>query len=269
MKNKILKSLCLGAAMVCSVSATAQNQTVKGTVVDENGEPVIGASVVIAGKQGQGVITDLDGNYTIQAPKGSKVTISYIGYITQTVVPGGKVKLKEDSQNLEEVVVVGYGVQKKAHLTGAISTVPMDEIQDMSSGDVASSLSGLVNGLNVSSPTIDRPGESSRLSIRDASSIGDVGGTAQEPLYVIDGFIYPNSQKLGNVDGVNPGAQAFNNLDPSTIENITVLKDAAAAVYGARAANGVILVTTKKGKLGAPKISYSGQFGLTDAVSHP
>ena len=268
MKNKILKSLCLGAAMVCSVSATAQNQTVKGTVVDEKGEPVIGASVVIAGKQGQGVITDLDGNYTIQAPKGSKVTISYIGYITQTVVPGGKVKLKEDSQNLEEVVVVGYGVQKKAHLTGAISTVPMDEIQDMSSGDVASSLSGLVNGLNVSSPTIDRPGESSRLSIRDASSIGDVGGTAQEPLYVIDGFIYPNSQKLGNVDGVNPGAQAFNNLDPSTIENITVLKDAAAAVYGARAANGVILVTTKKGKLGAPKISYSGQFGLTDAVSH-
>lgn len=268
MKNKILKSLCLGAAMVCSVSATAQNQTVKGTVVDENGEPVIGASVVIAGKQGQGVITDLDGNYTIQAPKGSKVTISYIGYITQTVVPGGKVKLKEDSQNLEEVVVVGYGVQKKAHLTGAISTVPMDEIQDMSSGDVASSLSGLVNGLNVSSPTIDRPGESSRLSIRDASSIGDVGGTAQEPLYVIDGFIYPNSQKLGN-DVVNPGAQAFNNLDPSTIENITVLKDAAAAVYGARAANGVILVTTKKGKLGAPKISYSGQFGLTDAVSHP
>lgn len=268
MKNKILKSLCLGAAMVCSVSATAQNQTVKGTVVDENGEPVIGASVVIAGKQGQGVITGLDGNYTIQAPKGSKVTISYIGYITQTVVPGGKVKLKEDSQNLEEVVVVGYGVQKKAHLTGAISTVPMDEIQDMSSGDVASSLSGLVNGLNVSSPTIDRPGESSRLSIRDASSIGDVGGTAQEPLYVIDGFIYPNSQKLGN-DDVNPGAQAFNNLDPSTIENITVLKDAAAAVYGARAANGVILVTTKKGKLGAPKISYSGQFGLTDAVSHP
>ena len=268
MKNKILKSLCLGAAMVCSVSATAQNQTVKGTVVDENGEPVIGASVVIAGKQGQGVITGLDGNYTIQAPKGSKVTISYIGYITQTVVPGGKVKLKEDSQNLEEVVVVGYGVQKKAHLTGAISTVPMDEIQDMSSGDVASSLSGLVNGLNVSSPTIDRPGEPSRLSIRDASSIGDVGGTAQEPLYVIDGFIYPNSQKLGN-DDVNPGAQAFNNLDPSTIENITVLKDAAAAVYGARAANGVILVTTKKGKLGAPKISYSGQFGLTDAVSHP
>ena len=269
MKNKILKSLCLGAAMVCSVSATAQNQTVKGTVVDENGEPVIGASVVIAGKQGQGVITDLDGNYTIQAPKGSKVTISYIGYITQTVVPGGKVKLKEDSQNLEEVVVVGYGVQKKAHLTGAISTVPMDEIQDMSSGDVASSLSGLVNGLNVSSPTIDRPGESSRLSIRDASSIGDVGGTAQEPLYVIDGFIYPNSQKLVNDDSFNPGAQAFNNLDPSTIENITVLKDAAAAVYGARAANGVILVTTKKGKLGAPKISYSGQFGLTDAVSHP
>ena len=107
MKNKILKSLCLGAAMVCSVSATAQNQTVKGTVVDENGEPVIGASVVIAGKQGQGVITDLDGNYTIQAPKGSKVTISDIRNNKKPVLPGGKVQLKQNSQNFDEVVFFG------------------------------------------------------------------------------------------------------------------------------------------------------------------
>lgn len=255
MKRKVIISLCLGFMALFATPAMAQNQTVKGTVVDENGEPVIGASVVVAGQAGSGVITDLDGNYTIQVPKGKKVVISYIGYISQTVVPGGKVQLKEDAQNLEEVVVVGYGVQKKAHLTGAISTVPVDEIQDLASGDVASSLSGLVNGLSVQTPNIDRPGEPSRLSIRDNASLADAKSKSEEPLFVIDGFISDNT--------------AFNNLDPTTIESISVLKDAAAAVYGARAANGVILVTTKKGKLGAPKISYSGQFGITDAVSHP
>lgn len=269
MKRKFIANLCMGVTMALVVTpALAQNKKVTGTVVDETGEPVIGATVRISGSNGTGVITDLDGNYTIDAPKGAKVVISYIGYLSQTVTPGGKVQLKEDSQSLEEVVVVGYGTQKKAHLTGSIATVQVDEIQDLASGDIASSLSGLVNGLSVSSPGLDRPGERATLSIRDAKSLGDVGGTAQEPLYVIDGFIYPNSLKAGNTE-TNPGAEAFNNLDPSTIESISVLKDASAAVYGARAANGVILVTTKKGKLGAPKISYSGQFGITDAVSHP
>lgn len=188
MKRKVIISLCISFMALFAMPAFAQNQTVKGTVVDDKGEPIIGASVVIAGQAGSGVITDLDGNYSIQAPKGSKVTISYIGYLSQTVTPGGRVQLKEDAQNLEEVVVVGYGVQKKAHLTGAISTVPVDEIQDLASGDIASSLSGLVNGLSVSSPTIDRPGEPSRLSIRDASSVNNVGGKSEEPLYVIDGF---------------------------------------------------------------------------------
>lgn len=240
-----------------SVPALAQNQTVKGTVVDETGEPIIGASVRVVEKNGAGgagVITDLDGNYSISVPKGAKVTITYIGYTPQTVTPGGKVQLKEDTQNLEEVVVVGYGVQKKAHLTGAIATVPVDEIQDLASSDLGSSLNGLVNGLNISND-IDRPGEPLKIRVRDAESMKEVGGEDQAPLYVIDGFISTET--------------AFNNLDPSTVESISVLKDAAAAVYGARAANGVILVTTKKGKLGAPKISYSGQFGLTDAVSHP
>ena len=255
MKRKVIISLCLGFMALFAAPAMAQNQTVKGTVVDEKGEPVIGASVVVAGQPGSGVITDLDGNYTIQVPKGKKITISYIGYISQTVAPGGRVQLKEDAQNLEEVVVVGYGVQKKAPLTGAISTVNVDEIQDLASGDVASSLNGLVNGLSVNNPSINRPGEPSRLSIRDNASLAAAGSKSEEPLFVIDGFISDNT--------------AFNNLDPTTIENISVLKDAAAAVYGARAANGVILVTTKKGKLGAPKISYSGQFGITDAMSHP
>lgn len=250
-----------------AVPAFSQSQTIKGTVVDENGEPVIGASVRVEGQAGSGGVTDLNGNYSISVPKGSKVTISYIGYVTQTVVPGGKVQLKEDSQNLEEVVVVGYGVQKKAHLTGSVATVPMDEIQDLASGGLASTLSGLINGLNVSGGE-SRPGENARMYIRDTNSLTEVGSQAQEPLFVIDGYIYPNDMKVGN-STQNLGAEAFNNLDPSEVESITVLKDASAAVYGARAANGVILVTTKKGKIGAPRISYSGTFGFTDAVSHP
>ena len=177
-----------------------------------------------------------------------------------------KIVMKEDTQQLDEVVVVGYGVQKKAHLTGAISTVPMDEIQDLVGGDLASSLSGLVNGLSVSGGDA-RPGAPARLSIRGSGDVSALGSTAQEPLFVIDGFIYPNDVKVGNTMQ-NLGSEAFNNLDPSMIESISVLKDAAAAVYGARAANGVVLVTTKRGKMGAPQISYSGSFGITDAVGH-
>ena len=266
MKRKFIASLCFGFMAFAAVPAIAQNTDIKGTVVDQNGEPIIGASVRVEGQKG-GVITDLDGNYVIKAPKGAKVTVSYIGYITQTVTAGGRVQLKEDAQNLDELVVVGYGVQKKAHLTGSVATVPMDEIQDRASGGLASSLSGLVNGLSVSGGE-SRPGENAKMYIRDTNSLGDVGSVAQEPLFVIDGYIYPNDMKVGNTTQ-NLGTEAFNNLDPSEVESITVLKDASAAVYGARAANGVILVTTKKGKIGAPRISYSGTFGFTDAVSHP
>lgn len=244
----------------------AQNTDIRGTVVDEHGEPIIGASVRVEGQDG-GVITDLDGNYVIKAPKGAKVTITYIGYEPMTVTGGGRVQLKEDSQNLGELVVVGYGVQKKAHLTGSVATVPVDEIQDLASGDLASTLEGLVNGLSISGGN-SRPGESASMYVRGTSSLSDIGSTAQQPLFVIDGYIYPNDVKVGNASQ-NLGAEAFNNLDPAEVESITVLKDASAAVYGARAANGVILVTTKKGKIGAPRISYSGTFGFTDAVSHP
>lgn len=266
MKRKFIASLCFGFMAFASVPALAQNMDIKGTVVDQNGEPIIGASVRVEGQKG-GVITDLDGNYVIKAPKGAKITVSYIGYVPQTVTAGGRVQLKEDAQNLDELVVVGYGVQKKAHLTGSVATVPMDEIQDLASGGLASSLSGLVNGLSVSGGE-SRPGENAKMYIRDTNSLGDVGSVAQEPLFVIDGYIYPNDMKVGNTTQ-NLGTEAFNNLDPSEVESITVLKDASAAVYGARAANGVILVTTKKGKIGAPRISYSGTFGFTDAVSHP
>ena len=266
MKRRFIISLCIGFMAFAAAPALAQNSEIRGTVVDENGDPVIGASVRVEGQEG-GVITDLDGNYVVKAPKGAKVTITYIGYQPMTVAAGGRVQLKEDAQNLEELVVVGYGVQKKAHLTGSVATVPMDEIEDLATGDLASTLTGLVNGLSVSSSS-SRPGESARMYIRGANDIGELGSTAQDPLFVIDGYIYPNDVKVSGVSQ-NLGAEAFNNLDPSEVESISVLKDASAAVYGARAANGVILVTTKKGKIGAPRISYSGTFGFTSAMSHP
>ena len=263
-KKQFIKRLCLGAMLsIATFTVFAQERVVKGQVVDETGEPVMGATVVVEGSTSNGVITDIDGNYTITISGKKNLVISFIGYTTQVIsdLNQKKIVLKEDAQQLDEVVVVGYGVQKKAHLTGAIATVTMDDIQDLSDSGLASSLSGMVNGMSVSGGQ-SRPGENAKIYIRDTNSFGEVGSTAQEPLYVIDGYIYPDDIKVGNTRE-NLGAQAFNNLDPSVIESISVLKDAAAAVYGARAANGVILVTTKKGKAGAPQISYSGSFGFT------
>lgn len=267
--HSIIKLYLVLWAFILALPAIAQNvRTYQGVVLDEAGIPVIGATVKVA-DTATGTITDMDGKFTLEVPLGKHVEISYIGYIPQKIsdLKQTKIVLKEDSQQLEEVVVVGYGTQKKAHLTGAIATVPVDEIQDLSSGGLASTLSGMVNGLSVSGGE-SRPGENARIYIRNSDAFSAVGGSAQEPLYVIDGYVYPNDVKIGSTSE-NVGATAFNNLDPSVIESISVLKDAAAAVYGARAANGVILVTTKKGKLGAPQISYGGSFGITDEVSRP
>ena len=265
--RKFIARICLGTMMAFAAAPVmAQNQTVTGSVVDENGEPVIGASVMVSGTK-TGTVTDVNGTYKINVQKGQKVVISYIGYLPQTVLPGGKISLQEDRQSLDEVVVVGYGAQKKAHLTGSVATVDMNDVQDIAAGGLASTLSGLVNGMSVSGGDA-RPGERATIKIRDTNSLGSVGVSAQEPLFVIDGYVYPNDIKIGN-STQNLGAEAFNNLDPSEVESISVLKDASAAVYGARAANGVILVTTKKGKIGKPTISYSGTFGFTDEVARP
>lgn len=269
--NRIKACLCALLAVLALLPATAQNaKTFKGVVLDETEQPIIGAAVKVIDTN-VGTITDLNGAFSIEVPAGKTVEISYIGYMPQrfSSVPSGttKVVLKEDTQQLDEVVVVGYGTQKKAHLTGAIVTIPVDEIQDVSSGSLANTLRGLVNGVSVSGGNT-RPGEGARISIRQSGALEEIGGTNVTPLYVIDGYIYPTEVKVGN-SIVNLGSEAFNNLDPSVIESISVLKDASAAVYGARAANGVVLVTTKKGKLGTPKISYSGTFGIADEVSRP
>ncbi|MBQ6881712.1 MAG: TonB-dependent receptor [Alistipes sp.] len=265
--KKVL-GICLSFVMALFVlSASAQTQY-KGKIVDEAGQPVIGATVIVSGTT-NGTTSGIDGSFVLAVPAGAELQISYIGYITEKVsdLTKTEIVLKEDRQNIEEVVVVGYGTQKKATLTGSVATVPMDDIQDLASGNLASTLSGLMTGVSVSGGE-SRPGESAKIYIRNANDLSTVGVTAQEPLYVIDGYIYPNDVKVGN-DTQNYGAEAFNNIDPSMIENISVLKDASAAVYGSRAANGVILVTTKRGKVGAPSISYSGSIGIADTFSHP
>lgn len=240
-----------------------QMKTIKGNVVDETGEAVIGATIKIQDSKTGGTITDFDGNFSIEVPAGKKIVVTYIGYVPQTVAARDNVviKLQEDRQSLEEVVVVGYGVQKMKNVTGAVSTLNTKDIQDLSVGSLGDALVGQFNGVSVTSGG-SRPGEAPSLQIRQSGAATSVtpdasrGGDANpSPLYVIDGFISTE--------------EAFNNLDANEVESISVLKDASAAVYGARAAYGVVLVKTKQGSQGAPKISYSGQYGYTDALYTP
>lgn len=251
--------MLLTCVLVFSVQAQ-NSRTLNGNIVDVSGEPLIGASVKVLGAT-VGTITDIDGNFTISIPEKGKIEVSYMGFKTQVIsdFTNTRIVLQDDPMQLDDVVVVGYATQKKAHLTGAISTINPSDIQDLSSANLASSLAGLVPGLSVSGGDA-RPGTTTRLVVRDAdvkTSFTNVSGFVPDPspLYVIDGFTSTE--------------QAFNNLDPTMVESISVLKDGAAAVYGAASANGVILVTTKKGKLGKPVISYNGQFGFADEVARP
>ena len=262
-KKYIIFNLCLVFLLAFTLSAYAQNtRTVTCTVMDDLGEPIIGAAVKVVDSP-VGTVTDIDGKFSLSVKEGSKLTISFIGYISQTItnLNNPKIVLMEDVAKLDEVVVVGYGTQKMKNVTGAIETLSTDEIKDLSVGSLGDALSGMMSGLHVSSGG-GRPGSTPSLQIRQSSINTSVtptstrGGDADpSPLYVIDDFISTE--------------EAFNNLDVSEVESITVLKDASAAVYGARAAYGVILVKTKRGKVGTPSISYNGQFGFTDALKLP
>lgn len=262
-KKYIIFNLCLVFLLAFTLSAYAQNtRTVTGTVMDDLGEPIIGAAVKVVDSP-VGTVTDIDGKFSLSVKEGSKLTISFIGYISQTItnLNNPKIVLMEDVAKLDEVVVVGYGTQKMKNVTGAIETLSTDEIKDLSVGSLGDALSGMMSGLHVSSGG-GRPGSTPSLQIRQSSINTSVtptstrGGDADpSPLYVIDDFISTE--------------EAFNNLDVSEVESITMLKDASAAVYGARAAYGVILVKTKRGKVGTPSISYNGQFGFTDALKLP
>ena len=238
-----LVALMLAFQAMLGIGAGVLNaQTVKGTVISgSDNEPLIGASVMVQGTK-NGAVTDLDGNFTISAKNGQTLEVSYLGFITQKVKVTGSVinvTLFEDKQSLDEVVVVGYGVQKKKLVTGATVQLKGDDIAKLNTTNPLSAMQGQTPGVNIVS-TSGQPGASMSVTIRGLGTVGN-----SQPLYLIDG-----------VGG------DITTLNPADIESIDVLKDAAsAAIYGAQAANGVVLVTTKSGKEGVSKITYDGYVG--------
>ena len=257
-KQLISMMLCLGAVGAVAVcptpafAAVAQNQTikVKGQVVDESGEPLVGATVKVKDTS-VGTITDFDGNFQLDVKSNATLVVSYLGYKNREIAVRGRaildpIKLDSDNNMLEQVVVVGYGTQKKADLTGSVSIVNAEEMKKVSNSNISTMLEGKVAGVQIT--TDGQPGADPSVRIR---GIGSFGSTA--PLYVIDGV---------------PMGTTIRDFSPNDIETIQVLKDAAAgAIYGSRAANGVIIITTKNGKKDQPlKVDYSGYFGV-DIIS--
>lgn len=248
---------------VDAVNGVHQDATVKitGKVVDASGESIIGASVVEKGTT-NGIVTDIDGNFTLTMNSSkSELVISYIGYQTQTVKPqSGKMMsiiLNEDTELLDEVVVVGYGTMKKKDLTGAVSSIKMSDAPVGTVSTISNALAGKAAGLQVSAVSA-QPGGGSNFRIRGAASVK----AGNDPLIIIDGFpISPTNEdkiKTGKYDS-GSSDNILASINPNDIESIEVLKDASStAIYGARAGNGVIIITTKKGTTGAPKVTYSG-----------
>lgn len=233
-----------------AVNSVQQSKKVTGNVSDTEG-PIIGASVVEKGNAGNGTVTDLDGNFSLNVKPGATIVITYIGYQKQEIVVGNQsnfnVTMKTDDKTLEEVVVVGYGVQKKKLVTGSTIEVKGDDIQKMNTTQVLGALQSQTPGVNIQAAS-GQPGDGFKISIRGA---GTNGNTA--PLYIIDGV-----------------AGDINNLNPADIERIDVLKDAAScAIYGSAAANGVILVTTKQGKKGKIQVSYDANVGWANVYRMP
>ncbi len=222
----------------------------------EGGMP--GVTVQVKGTS-NGVITDVDGSFTIYAGANDELVFSFVGYQKKVVPVNNQTRIVTelllDLQQLNEVVVVGYGEQKKATLTGAITTIEAEELADLPAGNLSSSLVGKLAGVQVNRNGTGLPGTESSLVVRAESASGNI---QRQVTYVIDGVIYTGEQ-----DGTGPsGEEIFNRLDPSEIESISILKDAAAAVYGARAAGGVVVVKTKRGTWGKPKFNYSGSVGI-------
>ena len=254
MKRLRFKALLMLIAGLCmSVSVFAQQMTVTGVVKDPTGEPVIGANVIIKGTT-NGTVTDIDGKFLLSASKGDIISVSFIGYKMQELPATSDMNiiLVEDSQMLENVVVIGYGTVKKNDATGSVIAIKPDEKNRGLQVSPQDMLMGKVAGVSVASST-GQPGSSSSIRIRGGSSLS----AKNDPLVVIDGVIMGNSAP----DGLsNP----LSTINPSDIESFTVLKDASAtAIYGFRASNGVIIITTKKGKSGSVKINYSGNVSVS------
>ena len=246
----MLATSILGGATELS----AQNKPISGTVTDASGVPVIGAAVFVVGNTSTGVMTDVDGTYSISVPVNSTIAVSCIGYATQTVTIGAEsvynVTLQEDTQLLEETVVIGYGVQRKSDLTGSVASVGAESLKNQSVTDAAAALQGKVSGVHIINN--GSPGSGSSIRVRGYSSnSGNIG-----PLLIVDGLQVDNIQYL----------------DPSMIESMEVLKDAAsAAIYGAQAGNGVVLITTKMGSAekGRASVTYAGKATLQSFTRRP
>ena len=228
-------------ALILTISLYAQNATLKGVIVDETDTPLIGATVQVKGTS-TGSITDFDGNYTIKANKGAVITFSYIGYKTQEIKFTGQstinIKMVPDNQTLDEVVVVGYGTMKRSDLTGSVASIAAKDVEGFKTSSVAGALGGQIAGVQITS-TDGTPGAGFSINIR---GVGTLTGDSS-PLYIVDGFEVDDIDYLSNSD----------------IESIEILKDASSsAIYGARAANGVVLISTKSGKIGKPIINYNG-----------
>ena len=236
-----------------SVGVFAQQVTVRGHVKDALGEPMMGANVVEKAQPDNGTIVDLDGNFTLTVPQGSILQISFIGYKTVDVAaaPTVVVTMEDDSEVLEAVVVIGYGTVRKNDMTGSVTAIKADEINRGAITSPAQMLQGKVPGLLVT-PASGAPGESSTIRIRGAASLY----ASNDPLIVIDGV--PVTGEGGAGMG-NP----LSSVNPNDIESYTVLKDASAtAIYGSRASNGVIIITTKKGTGSKMQLSYNSSYSL-------
>ena len=246
--------MILAASILAGADLLAQNKPISGTVTDASGVPVIGAAVFVVGNTSTGVMTDMDGKFTLSVPQNAAIAVSCIGYATQTIQTGAEtvynVMLQEDSQLLEETVVIGYGVQKKSDLTGSVASVGEESLKNQSVTDAAAALQGRASGVHIINT--GGPGQGATIRVRGYSSnSGNIG-----PLLIVDGLKVDNIQYL----------------DPSMIASMEVLKDAAsAAIYGAQAGNGVVLITTKMGSAekGRASVTYSGKATLQNFTKNP
>lgn len=235
-----------------SIVSTPQQNTrqITGTVIDATGMPIIGANVMVKGTT-NGTITDIDGKFTLEVAKDAILQVSYIGYMNQEILVGNKsvlsISLQEDTQKLDEVVVIGYGTMKKSDITGAISSVSEEKIARQAVANVSTALQGLATGVSVTSSS-GSPGSAATIRIRGVGTVNDA-----EPLFVVDGMPVTD----------------INYLNTSDIQSMEVLKDASAsAIYGSRGANGVILITTKKGAAGKTTVTLDAYWGMNKILNN-
>ena len=251
--NAVVSFMVTAAFVLCSGNAFAQNRSLSGKVVDGTGAPVVGAAVMVAGNSSNGTVTDMEGQFKMTVPSNATLIVSCLGFADKQVQVGNlsviTITLEEDVTYLDETVVIGYGVQKKSDLTGAVASVREDDLKNRSTSDAAAALQGKVAGVQIVTNS-GAPGSGTGIQVRGVSSnSGNIG-----PLIIVDGLKVSSIQYL----------------DPSLIESMEVLKDAAsAAIYGAEAGNGVVLVTTKQGGKGTASISYSGKYILQSLAHKP